>query len=80
MKWLDIFLGTVGPDDTSGNLTRLIQSSRLARLVLTGAYKRFMDAYKLVYDSVMDPHNKYEFPSTILSRSVNDVQTLLAVD
>ncbi|KAJ3201557.1 Golgi transport complex subunit 6, partial [Clydaea vesicula] len=63
MAWLDVYLGSLGPDDTSSAVTRLLSSTRLARQVLRGGYLKFLGAYKLVYQQVMDPANKYEFPA-----------------
>jgi hypothetical protein len=80
MSELDTFLGRIGPGDSSSFITRGISSNRLARSVLAGGYKRFLESYKLVYDGVMDPLNEYEYPASILPRSLEDVQTLLALN
>jgi len=76
MQWLDIFLGTLGPDDSTSSITRLLSSTRLARQVLSGAHKMFLEAYGVVYESVMDPKNLYEFPGSLGLRGVGDVKHL----
>lgn len=80
MVWLDLYLGSLGPEDTSSSIIRLISSNRLARKVLSGAYAKFLDAYRIVFEMVNDPINEYELPATLLPRSVHQVETLLAVD
>jgi hypothetical protein len=80
MAFFDVFLGKIGPGDSSSFITRAISSNRLARQVLAGGYKRFLESYKLVYDGVMDPVNGYDYPASILPRTLGDVQTLLALN
>jgi hypothetical protein len=44
------------------------------------ALVRIRDAYKRVWDEVMDEKNKYEFARTVLVRGVDEVGVLLGVD
>ncbi len=42
--------------------------------------KMFLEAYRRVSDAIKDPKNRYEFPNTILVRTVDEVETILMVD
>ncbi|KAI8815398.1 oligomeric complex COG6-domain-containing protein, partial [Cladochytrium replicatum] len=42
--------------------------------------RMFIEAYRRLYDAVMDPANKYDWPASIVVRTVADVETLLAVE
>ena len=80
MSYLDVYLGTLGPDDTNSIVTKRITSTAIAKNILFGGYAKILNAYKVVYSAVMDPKNLYEFPATIVSRSIMDVETLLAFE
>ena len=80
MSYLDVYLGTLGPDDANSIVTKRITSTAIAKKILFGGYAKFLNAYKVVYSAVMDPKNLYEFPATIVSRSIMDVETLLAFE
>ncbi|KAJ3193212.1 Golgi transport complex subunit 6 [Irineochytrium annulatum] len=74
MSKLDAFLCNVA-FDTANRLARL-SSSRVARQAMKGACKRFLGAYERLYQEVLDPKNKFEFPATIMGRSVGEIETL----
>lgn len=74
----DQFLITVTLD-VSSTLAR-IMSSRVVHVVSQRGFKMFLEAYKKLYEAVMDPSNKYEFPSTLMTRTVEEVETLIGVE
>ncbi|KAJ3411549.1 Golgi transport complex subunit 6 [Chytridiales sp. JEL 0842] len=74
---LDVFLCNAGFDAAS-RISRLTSTKIVAR-VLKGAFKMFLGAYAKLYDAVMDPANRYEFPATVMGRSVEEIETLLEV-
>jgi hypothetical protein len=78
MSKLDVFLVNAGFDAAS-RLSKLA-STKLSTQVMQGALKLFLKAYSRLYDEVMDPRNKYEFPATIMGRSVEEIETLLDID
>ncbi|CAG8601106.1 9616_t:CDS:10 [Ambispora leptoticha] len=74
MARLDSFL-TLGDADNfrlSGNPKPLVKrvNQRVSRL--------FVEAYKRLVDAIRDPKNRYEFPATILIRTVDEVETLIS--
>jgi hypothetical protein len=77
MSRLDGFLCTAGID-ASSRVSRITSSRRLRRC-LEGGVRRFLASYSRLYEAVMDPKNKYEFPATLMTRSVEEIETLLAV-
>jgi hypothetical protein len=42
--------------------------------------KLFIEAYRKVSDAIKDPKNRYEFPNTILVRTVDEIENILMVD
>lgn len=76
MSRLDQFLTTIDGDIPS-RLTRL-SSSRLARQVHGDAIKRFIETYRQISEAVGDPANGYEFPASILSRTVEEIETIFS--
>ncbi|KAI9209389.1 oligomeric Golgi complex subunit 6 [Polychytrium aggregatum] len=78
MSQLDTFLCNVAVEASS--LLARLTSSRLAKTVVQRALRLFVDDYSRFHDAVMDPSNRYEFPSTILARTVGEVETLLGDD
>ncbi|KAG0231611.1 Golgi transport complex subunit 6 [Actinomortierella wolfii] len=72
---LDRFLGSVHVD-LSSSLAKIV-SSRLAKIASRQVLKMFSTAYRGLCDAVMDPKNKYEYPSTILVRTADEVEMLL---
>ncbi|RKO87918.1 oligomeric Golgi complex subunit 6 [Blyttiomyces helicus] len=77
MTRLDAFFYSV-TGEVASTLSR-VTSSRLTRRVTKRGFKMFIDAYRRLHTEVMDPANKYEFPSTILARTVEEVETLVAI-
>ncbi|KAG2171296.1 hypothetical protein INT43_002918 [Umbelopsis isabellina] len=73
---MDRFLTTIDGDIPS-RLSKLT-SSRLARQVHGNAIKRFIEAYRQINDAVSDPVNGYEFPATILPRTVEEIETIFS--
>ncbi|KAG9307314.1 hypothetical protein G9A89_017142 [Geosiphon pyriformis] len=76
MARLDSFL-TLGDIDTfrlTGNPKPLVKrvNQRVSRL--------FVEAYRRLSEAIRDPKNRYEFPATILVRTVDEVETLLSMD
>ncbi|KAI8584028.1 hypothetical protein K450DRAFT_221168 [Umbelopsis ramanniana AG] len=76
MAHLDRFLTTIDGDIPS-RLTKL-SSSRLARQVHGNAIKQFIDAYRHIIQAVSDPSNGYEFPASILPRTVEEIETIFS--
>jgi hypothetical protein len=76
MARLDSFLTLTdtGMFRLAGNPGELVQSvnQRVAR--------RFVESYARLYDAICDPRNRYEFPSTILLRTVDEVEALVELD
>ncbi|CAG8593279.1 16308_t:CDS:10 [Rhizophagus irregularis] len=42
--------------------------------------KLFIEAYRKVNDAIKDPKNRYEFPNTILVRTVDEIENILLID
>ncbi|RGB24939.1 oligomeric Golgi complex subunit 6 [Rhizophagus diaphanus] len=42
--------------------------------------KLFIEAYRKVSDAIKDPKNRYEFPNTILVRTVDEIENILLID
>jgi hypothetical protein len=76
MSHLDRFLTTIDGDIPS-RLTKL-SSSRLARQVHGNAIKRFIETYSQINEAVGDPDNGYEFPASILPRTVEEIETIFS--
>jgi len=76
MAHLDRFLTTIDGDIPS-RLTKL-SSSRLARQVHGNAITQFIDAYSQISQAVSDPSNGYEFPASILPRTVEEIETIFS--
>jgi hypothetical protein len=76
MSHLDRFLTTIDGDIPS-RLNKL-SSSRLARQVHGNAIKRFIDTYSRISEAVNNPSNGYEFPATILPRTVEEIETIFS--
>ncbi|RUS34850.1 oligomeric Golgi complex subunit 6 [Jimgerdemannia flammicorona] len=75
LSTLDAFLISVSVD-SSARLSRL-SSPRLARGVNQRAVREFVRAYQRISDAVEDPTAAYEYPATILPRTVEEVERLL---
>jgi hypothetical protein len=80
MTSLDDFLCTTTPDTSVLPVTSKIISPKITRDIIKRGYRLFLSEYKKIHDSILDPANKYEFPSSIVKRSVHEVETLLGVD
>ncbi|KAK6099385.1 Golgi transport complex subunit 6 [Batrachochytrium dendrobatidis] len=74
---LDLFLVTVTVD-VAETLSR-ISSVQIARRVSQRGFRKFVDTYRNIVAKIMDPINKYEFPSSLIVRSVEEVETLLSL-
>ncbi|KAL2920049.1 Golgi transport complex subunit 6 [Polyrhizophydium stewartii] len=74
---MDMFLVTVTVD-VAETLAR-ISSGLIARRVAQRGFRRFVDAYGDIVARVLDPANKYEFPSSLITRTVDEVETLLSL-
>ena len=55
----------------------LLTSPRLASAVHRAALGRITNDYSRLYDCVMNEEERYEFRSTVMRRSKDEVQTLL---
>ncbi|KAJ1565129.1 hypothetical protein HK096_004417 [Nowakowskiella sp. JEL0078] len=77
MSAFDIFLCTA-QIDLSSILVKL-SSSEYAKIVANRQLWLLVEAYKRLFDEIMDEKNKYDKPLTLLLRSVSDVETLLVV-
>lgn len=75
IRSFDAFLAHV--DTLSSPKLALLSSHRLASIVHREALKRVTAAYERLWNAVMDEKNRYEFKSTILHRSKEEVATLL---
>ncbi|CAG8701845.1 12672_t:CDS:10, partial [Acaulospora morrowiae] len=42
--------------------------------------KMFVETYKRISDAIKDPKNRYEFPATILAKTVDEIENILVVD
>lgn len=76
MARLDSFL-SLADNETfklQGNPTQLIKKMNHR------VGKMFVDTYQRISDAIKDPKNKYEFPATILARTVDEVENLLMMD
>ncbi|TPX35858.1 hypothetical protein SmJEL517_g01736 [Synchytrium microbalum] len=78
MTTLDTFLSS-GAVDISSDLSR-ITSSRLARTIMKRGCRQLVATYGRICRAVEDPKNKYEFPSTLLGRSVAEVEILMGAN
>ncbi|RUS17455.1 oligomeric Golgi complex subunit 6 [Endogone sp. FLAS-F59071] len=78
LSTLDPFLVSVTVDSSS-RLSRL-SSSRLLRAANQRAVREFVRAYQRISEAVEDPTNEYEYPATILPRTVDEVETILLLE
>lgn len=76
IRAFDSFLSHI--DVLSSPRLALLSSRRLSSDIHRQALKRIVEAYEKVYDAVMDESNRYEFRTTVLHRSKEEVSTLLA--
>lgn len=76
IRTFDSFLSHV--DTLTSSRLVLLSSHRLAKEIHHSALERAVAAYGTVWEAVMDPANRYEFRSTVLHRSKEEVRTLLA--
>ncbi|CAG8527849.1 660_t:CDS:10 [Paraglomus brasilianum] len=76
MAKLDSFL-TLSDSET---LRLSGQPAHLVKSVNDKVFSMFIDTYRKVTNAIKDPKNRYEFPATILVRTVNEVETLLSFD
>ena len=56
-----------------------LQSSKIARSIEEQGLLKLLQAYQALHALVLDPINKYEFPESIMSRSVSEVKTILGL-
>jgi hypothetical protein len=64
---------------TSSTLARLT-SARIASDIHRFALDKIAKDYERTYSAVLNKDNKYEFPSTLLSRDPQDVYMLMGLD
>ncbi|KAI9602187.1 hypothetical protein KEM48_000219 [Puccinia striiformis f. sp. tritici PST-130] len=55
------------------------KTGNLKEFILKKSLNNLVDKYRLIYDLVSDPSNLFEFKSTILIRSLDEVKTLIGV-
>jgi len=77
MKTFEKFLYSVSLENS---LYRSINSSRLARQINQRASKQFVEDYRMITEVVQAKEHRYEFPSTIVTRTPEETETLLGVD
>lgn len=78
MKTFDGFLTSL--DILTSPRLSLLTSARIASDIHRFALENIAKDYDRIYAAVMDKDNKYEFPSTLLSRHPEDVYMLLGID
>jgi hypothetical protein len=78
MKTFDGFLASL--DILGSPRLSLLSSARIASDIHRFALENIAKDYDKIYAAVMDKDNKYEFPSTLLSRHPEDVYMLLGID
>ncbi|GHJ85315.1 hypothetical protein NliqN6_1717 [Naganishia liquefaciens] len=78
MKTFDTFLASL--DILTSPRLSLLTSARIASDIHRFALENMASDYDKIYAAVMDKDNKYEFPSTLLSRHPEDVYMLLGID
>jgi hypothetical protein len=78
VKSLEGFLTSV--DVLTSARLALLTSPRIATEIHRGALERLAGDYEKLHDAVMDKANKYEFPSTLMNRSPEEVYVLLGME
>lgn len=76
IRTFDAFLSHI--DVLSSPRLALLSFHRLSSEIHRRALGKIVEAYERVYDAVMDERNRYEFRTTVLHRSKEEVSTLLA--
>ncbi len=80
MLTLDKFLYATTPDTATIAVANQIQAPKIIRDIIKKGYSLFLAEYEKVCQAVLDPKNKYEFPSLIIKKSAKKIRTLLGVD
>lgn len=62
---------------TSNKDEKPIEFKNLKEAVLKTSLSRLISNYETIYSHVLDPQNRFEFKSTLLIRSLDEVQTLI---
>lgn len=75
---LDKFLATSGAGDSIGIIEK-ISSVAISRRIEQKSLSMFLENYKSVHESLLDPKNLYEAPQNIITHSVAEVETLLSL-
>ncbi|MBW0524976.1 hypothetical protein O181_064691 [Austropuccinia psidii MF-1] len=75
VQTFDVFL--MGLDTLTSNRLVLLSSVKTSSLVHKNSLNMLLKAYETIWDAVMDDRNRYEFRSTILVRSKDEVRTLI---
>ncbi|KAH8921221.1 oligomeric complex COG6 [Atractiella rhizophila] len=78
VKTFDNFLSTV--DTLSSSRLGLLFSRKIASSIHHSALERVVQAYARTHAAVMQPQNKYEFRSTVMVRSPEEVMMLLGAN
>jgi hypothetical protein len=76
MSKLDSFLVSV---TDVNHILQKVASLDLSRQISKGGLTMFLSTYKDLERKILDPVNKYEYPASILSRSAEEVETLLSL-
>eukprot|EP00123_Amoebidium_parasiticum_P015477 comp22991_c4_seq1/m.36606 comp22991_c4_seq1/g.36606 ORF comp22991_c4_seq1/g.36606 comp22991_c4_seq1/m.36606 type:complete len:801 (-) comp22991_c4_seq1:43-2445(-) len=77
MQQFDTFLSS-GTGNTSMAQCELLSSARLRRRVREQGLTLTVSAYATLYAAVLNPHNNYPEPTTIVPRTPEQVKTLIA--
>jgi len=75
IRSFDSFLSHI--DTLTSSRLALLSSHRLSKEIHHAALQRIVEAYGRIWEAVMDEKNRYEFRSTVMHRSREEVKTLL---
>jgi len=78
VKTLEAFLTSV--DVLTSARLALLTAPRVATGIHRGALERLARDYERIYEAVMDKVNKYEFSSTLMNRTPEEVYVLLGIE
>jgi hypothetical protein len=78
VKILETFLTSV--DVLTSSRLALLSSPRVATEIHRGALERLAGDYERIHNAIMDKSNKYEFSSTLMNRTPEEVYVLLGME
>ena len=78
VKGLEGFLTSV--DVLTSARLALLTSPRIATEIHRGALEKLARDYERLHNAIMDKNNKYEFPSTLMNRTPEEVYVLLGME